>query len=231
VCYSVAISTVFQAYLTTYLIEPGYEEPIKTVEQMLKSERKFGFPTRFKNIFTDTSDPVDSAIVKNALECPTEETCFTWATVYNNISTIVDNLHMEIYRGGKNLTDVNNRAILCELENGVVRSFHYGIMFRKGSPFFEMIDDVIGHIVEGGIFAHIKKRHIYKSEMELKVYSHTFGDTYYAISIRHLQTAFYLLMLGYVLAVVCFMTEIIWYRYWTQRCEQTIHLSVTCRHR
>jgi len=32
VCYSVAISTVFQAYLTTFLIEEGYVEPIKTVE-------------------------------------------------------------------------------------------------------------------------------------------------------------------------------------------------------
>jgi len=39
VCYSVAISTVFQAYLTTFLIEPGYEEPIRTVEKMLKSEK------------------------------------------------------------------------------------------------------------------------------------------------------------------------------------------------
>jgi len=35
VCYSVAIRTVFQAYFTTYLIEPGYEEPIRTVEEML----------------------------------------------------------------------------------------------------------------------------------------------------------------------------------------------------
>ena len=43
VCYSVAISTVFLAFLTTFLIEPGYEEAIKTVEQMLKSGRKFGF--------------------------------------------------------------------------------------------------------------------------------------------------------------------------------------------
>jgi len=34
VCYSVAISTVFQAYLTTFLIEPRYEKPMKTVEQM-----------------------------------------------------------------------------------------------------------------------------------------------------------------------------------------------------
>jgi hypothetical protein len=43
VCYCVAISTVFQAYLTTFLIEQGYEEPIKTAEQMLKSEMTFGF--------------------------------------------------------------------------------------------------------------------------------------------------------------------------------------------
>jgi hypothetical protein len=39
VCYSVAISTVFQAYLTTFLMEPGYEEPIRNIEQMLKSEK------------------------------------------------------------------------------------------------------------------------------------------------------------------------------------------------
>jgi hypothetical protein len=43
VCYSVAISTVFQAYVTTYLIEAEYEEQIKTLDEMLKSERKFGF--------------------------------------------------------------------------------------------------------------------------------------------------------------------------------------------
>jgi hypothetical protein len=42
-CYSVAISTVFQAYLTTFLIEPGYLEPIKTVEEMLNYEKEFGF--------------------------------------------------------------------------------------------------------------------------------------------------------------------------------------------
>jgi len=37
---SVAISTVFQAYLTTFLIEPGFEEPIRTIEEMLKSPKK-----------------------------------------------------------------------------------------------------------------------------------------------------------------------------------------------
>ena len=34
VCYSVAISTVFQAHIT-FLIEPGYEKPIKNIEYVL----------------------------------------------------------------------------------------------------------------------------------------------------------------------------------------------------
>jgi hypothetical protein len=40
-----------------------------------------------------------------------------------------------------------------------------------------------------------------------------FADTYSAIIIGHLQTAFYLLLLGYVFAVVCFVTEIMWHSY------------------
>jgi len=77
-------------------------------------------------------------------------------------------------------------------------------MLRKGFPFFEYIDDVLGHIFEGGIFTLIKKRSFHKVKTESKLHIPTFDDTYYAINIRHLQTAFYLLMLGYVLAVVFF---------------------------
>jgi hypothetical protein len=183
---------------------------------MLKSERNFGFPTEYKKMFTDESDPVESAIVKNALECPDDGTCFRWATVYENISIISDNLIMEFIRGGKDFTDVNNRAILCELENGEVRTFHLTILVRKGSPFLEIIDDVLVHIVEGGIFDHIKKRDIHKDKLETKFESSTFTDLYSAISISQLQTALYLLMLGYVLALVCFVAERMWFRYTTQ---------------
>jgi hypothetical protein len=41
----------------------SYEEPIKNIEQMLKSEINFGLDTVYKLLITDTSDPVDWAIV------------------------------------------------------------------------------------------------------------------------------------------------------------------------
>jgi len=138
VCYSVAISTVFQAYLTTFTVEPGYVEPIRSVEQMLQSEMKFGFFNQFKMLFTDTSDPVDSAIVKNALECRHVATCFTWANVYHNISTILLDLLLEIDRGRRKLTDENNRPTLCELKNGVVRILNLAILVSKEAPFLKL---------------------------------------------------------------------------------------------
>jgi hypothetical protein len=59
----------------------------------------------------------------------------------------------------------------------------------------------------------IKKGVFDKQKTESMFNSPTFADTYSAISISHLQTAFNLLMIGYVLAVACFVTEIMWHLY------------------
>jgi hypothetical protein len=146
--------------------------------------------------FPSASDPVYSAIVKDALQCPDEPTCFIWAAVYHNISTVIRVLDMEIYRARGDWTDESNRHLLCEFKGGVFRTLEHVMMFKKGTPFFEFIDDVLGHKVEVGIFMHIKKRSFDKLKIESKLDVPTFDDTYCAVSIRHLQTAFYLLFLG-----------------------------------
>jgi len=229
VCYSVAISTVLQAYLTTILIEPGYEEPIKTMEQMLNSEKNFGFEEQYKLLFPDTSEPVDSAIVKDAVECPDKTTCLMWAAKYHNISTILKDLNVEMYHREKNWKDENNRPSLCELEGGVFRSFDYSILVRKRSPFFEFINDVLSHIVEGGIVMYIKKKELEKAKFETEYNFLSPDDKFFVFGVSHLQTAFYLLMLGYVLAVACFVTEIMWRCYRSKGRKQT-YTSLCHRH-
>jgi hypothetical protein len=220
VCYSVAISTVFQAYLTTFLIEPGYEEPIKNIDQMLKSEIKYGFDANYTVLFTNTADPVESAIRKDPVPCPEVE-CFKWAALHHNISTMLNDLVVGTQCAKGYWTDENNKPLLCELEDGVVRTVHFTILVRKRSPFFELIDDIIGRLVEGGIFMRIMKRGFEKEKIESKFNSFTFDNTYYDINIRHLQTAFYLLMLGYVLAFACFLMEIMWHCCRSKVCEPT----------
>jgi hypothetical protein len=46
-------------------------------------------------------------------------------------------------------------------------------------------------------------------------------DKYFVFSANHLQTAFYLLILGYVLAGACFVTENMWHHYSSKGRERT----------
>jgi hypothetical protein len=54
---------------------------------------------------------------------------------------------------------------------------------------------------------YVKNRGFDKAKINSRSKSYTSADTYSAISISHLQMAFYLLMLGYVLAVAGFVTN------------------------
>jgi hypothetical protein len=188
---------------------------------MLKSEKKLALVEAYKRFFNDISDPVDSTIRNQALHCDDESMCFTWAAVYHNISTIMYDLEMETYRRREDWTDKNNRPLLCELEDGVVRTIDFAIEVRKRSPFFQVMDNVVGRLMEGGIFRQIKKRDFVNDNVQTKFDFNMFDDTYSAMNIRHLQTAFYFLMVGYVLAVVFFVTEIMWHRYISRVCEPT----------
>jgi hypothetical protein len=221
VWYSVAISTVFQAYLTTFLTEPGYEEPIRTVKQMVKSERKFGFIDEYEVFFHNVPNSVDSAILKNAVRCPDRGTSLKWAANYQNMSVVFDSVNIKICRDMGKLTDENNRPLLCELEDGGIASVNLVLLVIKGSPLLKFINDIIEHIIESDILTHIKKRYFRKENFVSIWDGFASDDTYTVFGIRHLQTAFYFLILCYVLAFSCFAIEIMWHRYVSQGSKST----------
>jgi hypothetical protein len=213
VCYSVAISTLFQAYLTTFLIEPGYEEPIKTLQQMLTSDLKFGYIDEQEVLFNNVPDSVDSAIINNAVRCPDSGACFNWAAVYQNTSIIFDTLNVEICRDMGKLTDENKRPLLCELEDGGIASLERVLLVFRGSPFLELINDIIDHTVVSGILTHMNKKYLLKEGMLTMSNDFAFDDTYIVFGVRHLQTAFCLMLVGYLVAFACFVAEIVWQQY------------------
>jgi hypothetical protein len=119
-------------------------------------------------------------------------------------------------------TDENNRPLACDLEDGGVETSGLVFLVSLGSPILELINDVIGHIIEGGINTQLRNRDLYKAKLDSKFNSPTSAETYYAINVGHMQTAFYLLFLGYVLSVVSFVSEIIWHLYISKGIEQKV---------
>jgi len=90
----------------------------------------------YDTVFPSTSDKIYSAIVKEKIYIPDEPTCFIWATVYHNISTVIKSVGMEICRAMGDWTDENNRTLLFEMEAGDVRTTHPPLLVRKKSPLF-----------------------------------------------------------------------------------------------
>jgi len=89
---------VFQSNFITFRIEPGYWASIKTGEQMLNNENEFGFVEWNVNFFPDSSEPLNSAILKHAVRCHDQNTCFKWAGLYQNFSTILDDIIVQNLR-------------------------------------------------------------------------------------------------------------------------------------
>jgi hypothetical protein len=220
VCYSFGISTVFQAYLTSFIIDPAYEEPIKTTDEMLNSGMKFGVPLGLEEHF-------DSEFLMHTVFCPDSLTCFKWASKYQNISIFMFDMFKDILKSDSNWTDEYNRPLLCELEDGTFAVYDVGMAVLKGHPLLEHINDVINHVVEAGLPMQWKKLMLETVKLSSKPsFTYTLADTYVNISATHLQSAFYMLLLGYVLALLSFILEVIWYNVMSERSYLT-HMSAS----
>ena len=60
VCFSVAFSTVFQAFLTTFLIDSGYKTPIQNMDELFASGIKLAYPTEY-NFIVENCDEIEAS--------------------------------------------------------------------------------------------------------------------------------------------------------------------------
>jgi hypothetical protein len=84
---------------------------------------------------------------------------------------------------------------------------------RKWSPIFKILNYFHKAHSRGRKFYAHKEKVFWESKIQREFNFPTSDDKYFVFGVSHLQKAFYLLMLGYVLAVVCFATEIMRHRY------------------
>ncbi len=75
VCFSLAFSTVFQAFLTKFLIDSGYKTPIQNKDEMFASGIKLGYPPEYNYIFQSVDETEASKVQRNRVNCPTHNDC------------------------------------------------------------------------------------------------------------------------------------------------------------
>jgi len=76
VCFSVAFSTVFQAFLTTFLIGSGYKTPIQSKDELYESGIKLCYQPRYNFIFENGDETELSKSKRNRANCSWYGVCF-----------------------------------------------------------------------------------------------------------------------------------------------------------
>jgi hypothetical protein len=213
VCFSVAFSTVFQAFLTTFLIDSGYKRPIRNRDELFASDIKFAYLPGHNYIFKYGDEKEISKILRKNVNCPSAEVCLEWAMYHKNMSILMaDGFADILYRNGSFFGE-NSEPLVCKLEDGVY--YHTGItmLLLQKDPLLRRISEIIDRVVEAGIYNYWISLIFHGNKiLSRKIAMVHPLDGYYSFNLYHMQTAFYLLFMGWCLSVLCFVVEFLYNR-------------------
>ena len=213
VCFSLAFSTVFQAFLTTFLIDSGYTTPIQNMDELFTSGIKLAYPPEYNFIFSNADDTEASKIQRNRANCPSYEICAHWAKYQKNVSILVDDTVAEQNYAVGGYVGESSELLLCKLEDGVALTTGLTMLMFHGDPLMRRVNEIIDRVVAAGLYNYWISLRMYC----IKLLSRKIAivhplDGYYSFNLYHMQPAFYLLLMGWCLSALCFMVELLFNR-------------------
>jgi hypothetical protein len=217
VCFSIAFSTVFQAFLTTFLVDPGYKKPIENMDELLASGIFITYLLKYKFLFVN-DDVISTHIQSRPMVSAWVHDILAWAVYHKNVSIFVGDLHVEAFFALGYLVGENSEPLLCKLEDGTYYNDGLSMIMSHEDPLLRRVSEIIDRVVEAGLFKYVISLYM----NNFKVYGHKIAlvnplDEYYSFKIYHMQTAFYLLLMGWCLSTLCFMVELLYYRFLSKR--------------
>jgi len=217
-CFSVAFSTVFQAFLTTFLIDSGYKTPIQNMDELYASGIKFAY-TPGKSIIIESGDESEASKVQtNSVICESQEDCIDWVIYQKKASVLLyDDSIEERFALGDYLGE-NSKPLLCGIKDGVFRQTGLTMIMLHGDPLIGRVTEIIDRVVAAGIFNYWNSLRMYTSKLSsLNITIFHPLDGYYSFKMHHMQPAFYFLLMGLCLSLLCFLVEIFYNRLLSKR--------------
>jgi hypothetical protein len=213
VCFSLAFSTVFQAFLTTFLIDSGYKTPIQNMDELFDSGITLAYQKEYNFIFENGDETEIVKVKQNRIICPSLEICEGWVKYQKNVSIVLgDKFVDDKYARGLYIGE-NSEPLVCKLEDGVIFTTGLSMIMFHGDPLLRRVNEIIERMVESGIYNYWISLYmnIYKIVSQKIAIVHPL-DGYYSFNLYHMQPAFYLLMMGWCLSVLCYMVELLYNR-------------------
>ncbi|KAJ9578447.1 hypothetical protein L9F63_005317 [Diploptera punctata] len=214
VWYCFAMNTLFQAYFTSFLVDPGQLERIRTLEELYKSDLEYHFHIENDNYLKFSFPDYYSRIPLKRKECFIPELCLYQLIISQDFAVISHSFHTEYF------TSSNNNPKLCTLDENIYK-LSFAMHLAKGSPLLKTFDKIVHIALEGGFVGkwwEDTKRHYWirllpkdKFFFEQFIKFNDKEEEYVVLSLSHLQLSFYVLGIGCAIGLMFFMFENIQY--------------------
>jgi hypothetical protein len=209
----VAFSTVFQAFLTTFLIDSGYKTQIQNMDELFASGIKLTNPPEFNFVFENGDETEVSNVQKHRVNFTSFNVSLDWAIYQKNASIFLEDLDVEVLYAEGHCVGENSEPLLCKLEDGIVYNNGLLMIMFHGDPLIRRVTEIIDRVVVAGLYNYWISQHMHKCKLSSQKIALVHPlDGYYSFNIYHMQPAFYLLLMGWCLSVLCFVVELLYNR-------------------
>ncbi|KAJ9588106.1 hypothetical protein L9F63_018533 [Diploptera punctata] len=201
---SIALTIVFQAFMTSYFTDPGKIHQINTFDELEQSNLKLSLTEKaflYDNILYDVSKP-NFLMFPN--DCQMLEFCFR-----NSSVAALTTEERFLYNSQLYFHNVSTSLYHMFTEDGI--SFHRTLNMYAMNPYVEAVNKITINLVEGGIVNKIVETFLDASGW---IRGRKMGKTsiheYESLSMFHMTSAFMYLVFGYALSFAVFIFEFVY---------------------
>jgi hypothetical protein len=210
VCFCFAISTVFQAFFVSYLVEPKYEKKLETLDELLHSDVVYGTHPIVSFIQDTLSYPELVKFLEHKRlqeDCSDLRKCVERMITKRDIATIISPFFSNYV--ARDLGTVDVGKIICSLDETLM-STGLVVLFKKGNPLLDRFNILMRRYLEAGLLERLWTELQHRASLRGRGrFTQAAGDKFFAFSVSHLMPTFVALIVGTILSSVVFIAELI----------------------
>lgn len=208
VWYSLVVNTVYQTFLTSFLVDPGVQDQLNTEEELVNSDLKLGF----NSYMALHSDEVFTDRYKRRVICEDIDQCVERLAVQGDLAFLISKF-VGRYKASFKFLRAGGKPGFCCIKDDF--SHVWMVMYlQKGSLYLDRFNSILLRMWEAGMVDHWREEIIYTAMLAGSRESAMESDPnfYISLSLVHLQSAFYCLVLGYMLSLATVISESVYVR-------------------
>ncbi|PSN45721.1 Ionotropic receptor 206 [Blattella germanica] len=203
VLYCWAVNTVYQTFLTSFLIDPGLQPHIASEDELLTSGMDFLIPDTIMSIIPG----LYSKRYWGRKVCEDVPECEDRLAFKSDIALLFSKYNVEYLAAAKYM-DSDGKSLVCKFDEVYSNQLIIAPV-PKGSFILERFNDLFLRVLQSGVMDKWWKDIRYTGTLALASTLNEVNSEYIKLTLEHLQSAFYLLFLGCIFSIIVFVSEVL----------------------